>query len=162
MIEYFGISLLAQLITMIILGYLAGSIPFGLILTKISGMGDVRTIGSGNIGATNVLRTGSKSLAFFVLISYEQHYCWTFGQYLCSLIEPENRVPFHKRPSFVFIKAHFHERRPSLLLVLSVISTALTIISYHWTVNYGHSNFRNILLKQLLCMFVMLPLPKTR
>lgn len=68
MIEYFGISLLAQLITMIILGYLAGSIPFGLILTKISGMGDVRTIGSGNIGATNVLRTGSKSLAFFVLI----------------------------------------------------------------------------------------------
>src|SRR5438477_5446594 len=45
------------------LGYLLGSIPFGLVLTRIAGKGDVRDIGSGNIGATNVLRTGSKPLA---------------------------------------------------------------------------------------------------
>ena len=44
-------------------GYLFGSIPFGLILTKLAGFGDVREIGSGNIGATNVLRAGSKPLA---------------------------------------------------------------------------------------------------
>ena len=50
------------------LGYLFGSIPFGLILTRLAGKGDVRKIGSGNIGATNVLRTGSKWLAALTLI----------------------------------------------------------------------------------------------
>ncbi|HEY4069946.1 MAG TPA: glycerol-3-phosphate 1-O-acyltransferase PlsY [Sphingomicrobium sp.] len=50
------------------LGYLLGSIPFGLLLTRLAGKGDVRKIGSGNIGATNVLRTGSKWLAALTLV----------------------------------------------------------------------------------------------
>ena len=50
------------------LGYLLGAIPFGLILTRYAGLGDVRAIGSGNIGATNVLRTGRKGLAAATLL----------------------------------------------------------------------------------------------
>ena len=52
----------------LVLGYLLGSIPFGLLLTRYAGLGDVRAIGSGNIGATNVLRTGRKGLAAATLL----------------------------------------------------------------------------------------------
>ncbi|HEU4827102.1 MAG TPA: glycerol-3-phosphate 1-O-acyltransferase PlsY [Dongiaceae bacterium] len=52
----------------IVLGYLLGSIPFGLVLTKMAGLGDIRSIGSGSIGATNVLRTGRKDLALATLL----------------------------------------------------------------------------------------------
>lgn len=54
--------------TALILGYLLGSIPFGLVLTRMTGAGDLRSIGSGNIGATNVLRTGRKGLAAATLL----------------------------------------------------------------------------------------------
>src|ERR1700748_3475597 len=59
-------DLLAILVCL--LGYLLGPIPFGLLLTKVSGLGDIRGIGSGNIGATNVLRTGRKGLAAATLV----------------------------------------------------------------------------------------------
>ncbi|MFC0244239.1 glycerol-3-phosphate 1-O-acyltransferase PlsY [Falsochrobactrum ovis] len=52
----------------LLFGYILGSIPFGLILTRYAGLGDVRSIGSGNIGATNVLRTGNKKLAAATLL----------------------------------------------------------------------------------------------
>ena len=71
-------------------GYLLGSIPFGLLVTRLSGRGDLRDIGSGNIGATNVLRTGSKGLAALTLlldaakgaaaVMIAQHY-WPEGTY---------------------------------------------------------------------------------
>jgi glycerol-3-phosphate acyltransferase PlsY len=57
-----------QLLLALLLGYLLGSIPFGLILTRVAGKGDVRKVGSGNIGATNVLRAGGKWLAAATLV----------------------------------------------------------------------------------------------
>ena len=57
-----------NIIIFLLLGFIIGSIPFGLIIVKISGYGDIRKIGSGNIGATNVLRTGNKFIAALTLI----------------------------------------------------------------------------------------------
>lgn len=60
--------LLALCLLSFVIGYLLGSIPFGLLLAKFAGLGDLRRIGSGNIGATNVLRTGNKPLAALTLL----------------------------------------------------------------------------------------------
>jgi glycerol-3-phosphate acyltransferase PlsY len=61
-------ELIAGPLAALLIGYLLGSIPFGVVLTRLSGAGDVRNIGSGNIGATNVLRTGRKGLAAATLL----------------------------------------------------------------------------------------------
>ena len=60
-------------------GYLAGSIPFGIIISKILGLGDLRKVGSGNIGATNVLRTGNKVAAFLTLL-------FDFSKGICAVL----------------------------------------------------------------------------
>lgn len=63
MISTMGWPLAGQCAAAFLFGYLCGSIPFGIVLTRVAGAPDLRTVGSGNIGATNVLRTGRKALA---------------------------------------------------------------------------------------------------
>jgi glycerol-3-phosphate acyltransferase PlsY len=58
----------ADMIIALVFGYLCGTIPFGLLFSRWAGLGDIRTIGSGNIGATNVLRTGNKKIAALTLL----------------------------------------------------------------------------------------------
>ncbi len=74
-----------------LLGYLLGSIPFGLILTRAFGAGDLRRIGSGNIGATNVLRTGRKGLAAATLV-LDMFKGW-LAVYLAARLFPGQAIP---------------------------------------------------------------------
>lgn len=86
-------------IAALVLGYLLGSIPFGLVLTRAAGLGDIRTIGSGNIGATNVLRTGRKGLALATLILDSGKaglaflLCWWGATQILAAM-PANGLPF--------------------------------------------------------------------
>lgn len=82
-----------------ILGYVFGSVPFGLILTKVAGLGDVRKIGSGNIGATNVLRTGNKGIAAATL--------------LCDILK--GAIP-------VLIAAHYYDFNASLFAAFGAMA----------------------------------------
>ena len=82
-----------------ILGYVFGSVPFGLLLTKLAGLGDVRSIGSGNIGATNVLRTGNKPVAIATL--------------LCDVLK--GTIP-------VLIAAHYFDFNASLVAAFSAMA----------------------------------------
>jgi glycerol-3-phosphate acyltransferase PlsY len=74
----------------IVVGYLLGSVPFGLLLTRAAGLGDIRKVGSGNIGATNVLRTGNKGLAAATLLldalkgTLAVHVAWLIGAWYFS------------------------------------------------------------------------------
>jgi acyl phosphate:glycerol-3-phosphate acyltransferase len=82
-----------------ILGYVFGSVPFGLLLTKFAGLGDVRSIGSGNIGATNVLRTGNKPIAIATL--------------LCDVLK--GTIP-------VLIAAHYYDFNASLVTAVAAMA----------------------------------------
>ena len=101
----FDVNSFLILIFFSLFGYHIGSIPFGLILTKLSGLGDIRNIGSGNIGATNVLRTGNKKLAFITLImdAGKGAFAIYLGVLLFNFLEISNFVSLELLKSMIAI-----------------------------------------------------------
>lgn len=91
-------------------GYLLGSIPFGLVLTRLAGYGDIRKIGSGNIGATNVLRTGNKPLALATVLldsgkgAIAVGLAWWFGGYETAVMAAAGSMPGHTFPVWLGFK----------------------------------------------------------
>ncbi len=95
----------------IVIGYLLGSVPFGLVLTKMAGLGDIRQIGSGNIGATNVLRTGRKDLALLTLLcdvgkaAFAAYLCqWIFHSQIIGVVAGVAAVFGHNYPVWLKFK----------------------------------------------------------
>ena len=94
-------------------GYLLGSVPFGLVLTKFAGAGDIRQIGSGNIGATNVLRTGRKDLALATLLldagkaGAAFFIGWTWVGERSAAAAPEFGTPARLRDSIICRRSFF-------------------------------------------------------
>jgi len=100
-------------------GYILGSIPFGLVLTRICGCGDIRKIGSGNIGATNVLRTGRKDLALLTVI----------------LDASKAGIAFALALNFVTTEAHIcHGIATQVNIVASLIAGTMAIIGHNFPV----------------------------
>ncbi len=95
----------------LVIGYLLGSIPFGLVLTRAAGLGDVRSIGSGNIGATNVLRTGNKKLAAATLLldglkgTAAVLIGWHLAAWLGSNLDALSAIPANPSSGYVVTKA---------------------------------------------------------
>src|SRR5574344_1668314 len=85
-------TLMYALITCAFGGYLAGSIPFGLVLCYVAGYGDIRKIGSGNIGATNVLRTGNKLLALLTVLL--DAFKAGLAAYVAEIVLPQTAINF--------------------------------------------------------------------
>lgn len=103
--------MVAGIFISIVFGYLIGSIPFGLVFTRLAGLGDIRKIGSGNIGATNVLRTGRKDLALVTLIcdvfkaGFIALLCRTaYGSEMIGLIAGTAAVIGHNYPVWLHFK----------------------------------------------------------
>lgn len=100
-----------QIFSAALLGYFMGSIPYGLVITQLAGLGDIRKIGSGNIGATNVLRTGRKDLALLTLIldvgkaAFTALICrWLFDSDAAGLIAGFTAVIGHNYPVWLRFK----------------------------------------------------------
>jgi acyl phosphate:glycerol-3-phosphate acyltransferase len=112
-----------QIVLPLLFGYFCGSIPFGLLLTRAAGTGDVRAIGSGNIGATNVLRTGRKDLAALTLL-----------------------LDLLKGTAAVSIIAHFAPGYPALLAALGAFLGHLFPVWLHFNGGKGVATFLGCLL----------------
>lgn len=121
---------LLQLVLLLVAGgYLAGSIPFGLVLARLAGLGDIRRVGSGNTGATNVLRTGRKDIALLTLLldgakgAAAVLYVATFGDLSFPLIVGLAAVLGHCFPIWLLFRGG------------KGVATGLgVILAWHWPV----------------------------